>query len=669
MSFKKTMIILAGAIATLTSCNTTAQRESNDGFRYLIDEFADIKIMRYQIPGWEELTLQQKEYLYHLSEAAKYGRDILWDQNFKHNLEIRHILEDILNKYEGDRECAEFKQFETYAKRVFFSNGIHHHYGEEKFIPECNIDYFGSLVKSSGITCENIDVLLEIIYSEDQFTHKRYTGTEKDILLASASNYYSNVTKEEALKFYAAQEDKNDPRPISYGLNSRLVKKNGKIYEEVYKIGGLYSEAISKIVEELEAAQKVAENDVQREYTAKLISYYKTGDLRTWDEYNVAWVEDTESDIDFVNGFIETYGDPLGMKASWESVVNFKDKKASQRTQLISENAQWFESNSPIDDRFKKKEVKGVSAKVINAVCLGGDCFPAPPIGINLPNADWIRKEHGSKSVTIENITFAYDQAALESPKSMIGEFAWDQKEIERAKEFGSLTSNLHTDLHECLGHGSGQLLEGTSPNALGEYSSTLEEARADLFALYYIADPKMVELGLLPDKDAYKAEFDSYIRNGLATQLVRIDLGKTITESHMQNRQLIALWCYEKGKDEKVIEKRVRDSKTYFVINDYDKLRELFGELLCEMQRIKSEGDYAAGKEIVERYAVNIDPELHKEIKERYETLNLKPYGGFVNPEIVPVVENGAVTDYKVTYPDNYLEQMLQYGKKYRTL
>ena len=511
--------------------------------------------------------------------------------------------------------------------------------------------------------------ILNIIYDSELYSHKRYTGTEKDILMASASNYYDGVTKEEAIRFYAKMEDKNDPTPISYGLNSRLVKRNGRIFEEVYKIDGLYGAAIAKIVEELEAAQKVAENETQRDYTAKLIEYYKTGNLRTWDEYNVAWVRDTQSDIDFVNGFIETYGDPLGMKASWESVVNFKDKEASKRTEIISDNAQWFEDNSPVDDRFKKKEVKGVSAKVITAVCLGGDCFPATPIGINLPNADWIRKDHGSKSVTIENITYAYDQAALESPKSMLGEFAWNEQEIERAKEFGSLTSNLHTDLHECLGHGSGQLLEGTSPNALGEFSSTLEEARADLFALYYIGDPKMVELGLLPDKDAYKAEFDSYIRNGLATQLVRIDLGKTITESHMQNRQLIALWCYEKGKDENVIEKKVRDGKSYFVINDYERLRELFGDLLAEMQRIKSEGDYAAGREIVERYAVNIDPELHKEIRDRYETLNLKPYGGFVNPEIVPVIEEGVVKDYIVEYPDNYLEQMLQYGKKYRTL
>lgn len=666
MSFKKTMMILAGAVVTLSSC---CNSQTEDKFKFLIDEFADVKIMRYQIPGWESLTLQQKEYLYHLSEAAKYGRDILWDQNFKYNLQIRTILEDIINNYQGDSQSADYQDFLTYAKRVFFSNGIHHHYGEEKIIPQCSKEYFASLLNERQVDAQVADEILEIIYSEDLYTHKRYTGTEKDILLASASNYYDGVTKDEAIRFYAKMEDKNDPTPISYGLNSRLVKRNGRIYEEVYKADGLYGAAITKIVEELEAAQKVAENDTQRAYTAKLIEYYKTGDLRTWDEYNVAWVQDTESDIDFVNGFIETYGDPIGMKASWESVVNFKDKEASKRTEIISNNAQWFEDNSPVDDRFKKKEVKGVSAKVITAVCLGGDCFPATPIGINLPNADWIRKDHGSKSVTIENITYAYDQAALESPKSMLGEFAWDEKEIERAKEFGSLTSNLHTDLHECLGHGSGQLLEGTSPNALGEFSSTLEEARADLFALYYIGDPKMVELGLLPDKDAYKAEFDSYIRNGIATQLVRIDLGKTITESHMQNRQLIALWCYEKGKPENVIEKKIKDGKTFFVINDYEKLRELFGDLLAEMQRIKSEGDYAAGREIVEKYAVNIDPELHKEIKERYETLNLKPYGGFVNPEIVPVIEEGVIKDYIVEYPDNYLEQMLQYGKKYRTL
>ena len=464
--------------------------------------------------------------------------------------------------------------------------------------------------------------------------------------------------------------DPADKTPISYGLNSRLVKgPDGIIREEVYKVGGLYGPAIEKICEQLEMAAAVAENDAQKQYIASLVEYYRTGDLRLWDKYNIEWLSDTLGTVDFVNGFVEDYNDPLGRKATWEALVNFKDMEASRRTEIISANAQWFEDNSPVDQRFKKKEVKGVSAKVINAATLAGDCYPATPIGINLPNADWIRREHGSKSVTIANITAAYSKAAEESPRSMLSEFAWSEEEIALQKKYGSLTDDLHTDLHECLGHGSGQLLPGTSPNALGEFSSTLEETRADLFGLYYIADPKLVELGILPDMEAYKAQYASYIRNGIFTQFTRVELGRPNTEAHMQNRKLIADWCYEKGLKDNVIEKKVRDGKTYFVVNDYEALRGLFGELLAEIQRIKSEGDYKAGKALVEKYAVNIDPELHKEVRERYAALNLKPYGGFVNPTIVPVKKGGKVVDYRIDYTQGYMEQMLEYGHKYATL
>ncbi len=670
MKFFKTMLIFAGVGIIISSCgNKTQTNKETSDFKYLVDEFADIKIIRYQVPGWDELTLQQKEYLYHLSESAKYGRDIIWAQNFKENLNIRHALENIIENYAGDKESADYKEFIVYAKRVFFSNGIHHHYAEDKIIPGCSKDFFRTLLPIAKIEESQADEFLSIIYDADKYPQRKYTGSEKDLLLASAVNFYDNVTKQEAIDFYNKMRDPKDKTPISYGLNSKLVKKDGKIYEEVYKIGGLYGAALEKIVEELTAAKAVAENDVQKDYISKLISYYQTGDLKLWDEYNVAWVQDSQSDIDFVNGFVEDYNDPIGMKATWEGVVNFKNKEASKRTQIISDNAQWFEDNSPVDAKFKKKEVKGVSAKVITAVCLAGDSYPSTAIGINLPNADWIRKDYGSKSVTIENITNGYDKASEESPKSMLTEFAWDEAEIALIKEYGSLTNNLHTDLHECLGHGSGQLLPNTPSNALAEYSSALEESRADLFALYYIGDPKMVELGILPNEEAYKSEYISYIKNGLFTQFVRVDLGKTNTQAHMQDRKLIAEWCYKNGLDKNVIEKKVKDGKSYFVINDFKELRNLFGKLLAEMQRIKSEGDYKAGKELVETYAVNIDYNLHKEVKERYESLQLKPYGGFINPEIVPVEKDGKVIDYKLEYYTDYLKQMLDYGKKYATI
>ena len=658
------MITIAGMAAALVSCSDKAA--DNGDFKYLIDEFADLKIMRYQVPGWDELSLEQKEYVYHLSEAAKYGRDIIWAQNYKHNISIRKTLENILENYKGERSGADFKAFESYAKRVFFSNGIHHHYAEDKFFPECSKEYFQSLMEAVGAADAE---LLDIIYNPEIAPARKATG-DVDIVAESAVNFYEGVTRAEVEKLYAGMVDPKDKTPISYGLNSKVVKgADGKVYEDVYKVGGLYGTALEKICAELEKAAVVAENQTQKDYIADLVAYYRSGDLKLWDSYNVKWVKDTLGTVDFVNGFVEDYNDPLGRKATWEGLVNFKDNEASRRTELISENAQWFEDNSPVDSRFKKKEVKGVSAKVINVATLAGDCYPAAPIGINLPNADWIRREHGSKSVTIANLTSAYSKAAQESPKNMLGEFAWSDEEIAAEKKYGDITNDLHTDLHECLGHGSGQLLPETSPNALGEYSSALEETRADLFGLYYLADPKLVEIGILPDMEAYKAQYTSYIRNGIFTQFNRVELGKKNMEAHMQNRKLIADWCYEKGKAANVIEKKVRDGKTYFVVNDFEALRGLFGDLLAEVQRIKSEGDYAAGKALVETYAVNIDPELHKEVKERYAALGLKPYGGFINPEIVPVEKDGKVVDYQIVYNDNYLEQMLQYGKKYSTL
>ncbi len=660
------MITIAGMAAALVSCSDKAAKEGD--FKYLMDEFADLKIMRYQVPGWESLTLQQKEYVYHLAEAAKYGRDIIWMQNCRHNLQIRKVLENILENYEGDRASEDWKKFETYAKRVFFSNGIHHHYAEDKFFPECSQEYFQSLMTAVGEEAKCAE-LLPVIFDPAVYPARKLMGG-KDIVAESAVNFYEGVTRAEVEAFYAAMVDPSDKTPISYGLNSRVVKgTDGIVREEVYKVGGLYGPALEKICTELEKAAAVAENETQKSYIADLVAYYKSGDLKLWDDYNIKWVNDTLGTVDFVNGFVEDYNDPLGRKATWEGLVNFKDTEASLRTELISENAQWFEDNSPVDDRFKKSEVKGVSAKVINVAVLAGDCYPAAPIGINLPNADWIRREHGSKSVTIANLTSAYNMAAQESPKNLLSEFAWSEEEIAAEKKYGALTNDLHTDLHECLGHGSGQLLPETSPNALGEYSSALEETRADLFGLYYLADPKLVELGILPDMEAYKAQYSSYIRNGIFTQFNRVELGKKNMEAHMQNRKLIADWCYEKGLADNVIEKKVRDGKTYFVVNDFEALRGLFGDLLAEVQRIKSEGDYEAGKALVENYAVNIDPELHKEVLGRYASLGLKPYGGFLNPEIVPVEKNGEVVDYEIVYSDSYLGQMLEYGKKYATL
>lgn len=662
------MILTIGAAAALCSCSQGEKKTQDTDFHYLLDEFADLKVIRFRVPGWDNLSLRQKEYAYHLSEAAKLGRDITWDQYCKWNLPIRHVVEDILNEYEGDRECADFQNFTVYAKRLFFANGIHHHYSEDKFFPECPKEYFQSLMEAVG-DGEQATELLEVIYSPDIYPQRRSTSKTGDIVELSAVNFYDGVTREEVDKYYNSMMDPNDKTPISYGLNTKVVKEDGKVVEKPWKVGGIYGPALERICAELEKAAAVAETDLQKEAIGKLVEYYRTGDLKTWDDFNIDWVQDTVGTIDFINGFIEDYDDPLGRKATWEGYVNMKDSAASARTEILSANAQWFEDNSPVDPRFRKPHVKGVSAKVVDGITLAGATYPATPIGINLPNADWIRRDYGSKSVTIANITHAYDYAAQESPKSTLTEFAYDQAEIDAYKKFGSYTDEIHTDLHECLGHGSGQLLPGVSSTALGEYQSTLEEARADLFGLYYMADPKMVELGIISDAEAYKPAYSNYIRNGLFVQFTRVELGKQNTEAHMQNRKLIAEWCYEKGAGRGVIEKKMRDGKTYFVINDYEALRGLFAELLAEIQRIKSEGDYAAGKNLVETYAVNIDPQLHKEVLDRYAALNLKPYGGFVNPDIVPVEKDGKVVDYKIVYVDNYLQQQLDYGKKYRTL
>ena len=685
MKLYKMILLLAGAAAA-AGCSRKAPEEA--AFKYTIDQFADLKIMRYQVPGWESLTLRQKEYAFHLAEAAKFGRDITWDQYCRYNLPIRHAIEDILNNYGGTRSGEEWDNFLVYAKRVFFSNGIHHHYAEDKFFPACSREYFASLLEdvsgdgnlavegetrwtgAEGLSL-NASEMLDIIYDPDIYPQRRSTDRTKDIVASSAVNFYGEgVTRSEVDAFYAAQARPGDPHPVSYGLNSKVVRENGRLVEKKWKVGGIYSAAIERICRELRMAREFAENELQKEGIDALIAYYENGDLRTWDEYNILWVKDSLGIVDYTNGFIEDYDDPLGRKATWEAIVNVKDSAASARTEVLSANAQWFEDNSPVDPRFKKAVVKGVTAKVINAVALSGACYPSTPIGINLPNADWIRKEYGSKSVTIANITHAYDEAALENPRSVLSEFAWDQAEIDLVKKYGDFMDEIHTDLHECLGHGSGQLLPGVSSTALGEYQSALEEARADLFGLYYCADPKMVELGIVPDKDAYKAEYSSYIRNGIMTQFTRVELGRQNTEAHMQNRELIAMWCYEKGAADKVIEKKVRDGKTYFVVNDHEALRGLFAQLLAEIQRIKSEGDYAAGKALVDGYGTDIDPVLHKEVRERYEALNLKPYGGFVNPEITPVRgEDGRIVDFELSYPDDYLGQQLYYGERYRTL
>ena len=643
-----------------------------------MEQFADLQILRYRVPGFEDLSLKQKELVYYLTEAALQGRDILFDQNGKYNLTIRRMLEAVYTGYNGDKNTPDFKAMEVYLKRVWFSNGIHHHYGSEKFVPGFTPEFFRQAVQSvdaatlplaEGQTVEQLcEEVFPVIFDPKVMPKRVNQAAGEDLVLTSACNYYDGVTQQEAEDFYNALKNPQDETPVSYGLNSRLVKEDGKIQEKVWKVGGLYGQALEKIVYWLKKAEGVAETPEQKAVIAKLMDFYETGDLKTFDEYAILWVKDLNSRIDFVNGFTESYGDPLGMKASWESLVNFKDLEATRRTELISGNAQWFEDHSPVDGQFKKEKVKGVSAKVITAAILAGDLYPATAIGINLPNANWIRSQHGSKSVTIGNITDAYNKAA--HGNGFNEEFVYSDAELQLIDKYADVTDELHTDLHECLGHGSGKLLPGVDPDALKAYGSTIEEARADLFGLYYVADPKLVELGLTPSADAYKAQYYTYLMNGLMTQLVRIEPGNNVEEAHMRNRQLIARWVYENGAAEKVVELVKKDGKTYVVINDYEKVRDLFGRLLAEIQRIKSTGDYAGAHDLVEAYAVKVDPALHAEVLERYKKLNLAPYKGFVNPKYEAVTDaNGTITDVTVTYDEGYAEQMLRYSKDYSTL
>ena len=665
--------------AALTALiSTTGAMAQNKTFNYNVDRFADIEVLRYQVPGFDELSLNQKKMVYYLTEAALQGRDILTDQNGKYNLQIRQLVEAVYTNFKGDRLSADFQGLELYLKQIWFGNGIHHHYSQDKFVPQFTQAFFDAQVKAlpkdklplcKGQTLDQMLTVLDRVIFDPTYMAKRVNQADgEDLIVTSANNLYEGVTQAEVEAYFNALKDPNDATPISYGLNTKVVKENGKVVEKPYKVGGLYSRAIVNIVYWLQKAAEVAERPAQKAYIEKLIEFYETGDLKTFDDYSILWAEETASDIDFINGFIESYGDPLGMTANWESIVNFRNNEASRRTSIISGNAQWFEDNSPVDPRFKKKNVKGVSAKVITAAILAGDSYPSTPIGINLPNSNWIRAAHGSKSVTLENITDAYDEASAGS--GMNEEFAYSNVEVEMMKKHLTLADKLHTDLHECLGHASGQLLPGVDPDALKAYGATLEEGRADLFALYYLGDPKLVELGIFDDPNAYQAEYYKYIMNGLLTQLTRIEPGKNIEESHMRNRKFISEWCLEKGKKDKVIQLVKRGGKTYVKINDYKKLRNLFGQLLKEVQRIKSEGDFEAGRKLVENYGVKVDPKIHKEILKRYEALNIAPYKGFVNPTYRPVYDNnGNITDVKVVYGENYIDQMLRYSRDYSPL
>lgn len=666
---------------SFSSCAPSPRKASGevapaDTFQYFVEQFADVRILRYQVPGFENLSTDQKKLVYFLSEAAKYGRDITFDQNNRYNLAVRRTLEHIVKTYPGDRNTASFQALMLYLKRVWFSNGIHHHYSNDKFMPGFSQEEFQYFVEASdwaafplpeGWTLSQLlKQLTPVIFDPEVFPRKINQTGEGDLVAGSATNFYEGVTEAEVLSYYASLRQPEDLSPISYGLNSKVVKTDGRLVERVWKSGGMYSEAIDRIVFWLEKACEVSASDHQRRVIETLISYYRSGDLKLFDEYNILWVKDTAS-VDFVNGFIEVYGDPLGLKGSWESLVNFRNDEATRRTRLISDYAQWFEDNSPMDDRFKKKEVKGVSAKVITVAQLGGDAYPATPIGINLPNADWIRKEYGSKSVTIENITYAYDQVAAGS--GLLEEFTLDERERELARQWGSLAGNLHTDLHECLGHGSGQLLQGVSSDALKNYHSPLEEARADLFALYFMGDPKMIEIGLMPTLDVAWSEYSAYMKNGLLTQLSRIEPGKDIQQAHMRCRKLIAEWCLEKGAPGKIVEKIQHEGKTYVRVNDPEKLRRLFGELLSEIQRIKSTGDYEAGKYLVETYGVKVEPALHREVLDRYARLNIAPYSGFINPVLKPVFQGEEIVDVRIEYPNDYIRQHLEYSTEYSVL
>ena len=657
----------AALVAAAAAVPAMAQEKP---FDYHVDRFADIEVLRYKVPDFENLTLNQKLLVYYLTEAAINGRDILWDQNGELNLQLRPVLETIYVNYKDDRNAADFKNFETYLKQVWFGNGIHHHYSTDKFVPKFPRAFFEEQFKANNLGDEaKMNLLAEAIFNPTLYAKRVNQADGQDLIRTSANNLYDNtVTQKEVEDYYAALKDTTDLTPISYGLNARVAKVDGKVVEQRYKLGGLYSDAIAKIMENLLRAREYAENPAQKDIIDKLVEFYGSGDLTTSDDYSIARAEDTKSKVDFVNGFIESYGDPLGMTGSWESIVNFRNDKASHRTEIISSNAQWFEDHSPIDPRFRKEKVKGVSAKVITAAILAGDSYPSTPIGINLPNANWIRAAHGSKSVTIENITEAYDAAA--HGNGFNEEFVIDKPTAKLLDEYLFITDNLHTDLHECLGHGSGKLLPGVDPDALKEHGSTLEEARADLFALYYLADPKLIELGLLDNPDAYKSEYYKYMLNGLMTQLMRIEPGKDIEEAHMRNRQLIAAWALEHGKKDKVVELVKKNGKTFVKINDYKALRNLFGELLREVQRIRSTGDYEAGRRLVLDYGVKVDPKLHKEVLKRYSHLNIAPYKGFVNPVYTPVRDaEGNITDIRVTYTEDYPAQMLRYSRDYSPL
>ena len=658
------------AAAICTGATLSSMAKNNDDFNYVVDRFADLQVLRYKVPDFENLSLRQKMLVYYLTEAALNGRDILWDQNGKHNLAIRGMLENVYTDYRGKRDDKEFRAFEKYLKQVWFGNGIHHHYSTDKFVPEFSRTWLETHVAELpvGKRPTNAGELMEVIFNPGVMAKRVNQAEGQDLIVTSANNLYDGVTQQEVEDYYAAVKDTTLAEPPSYGLNARVVKKNGKVQEEVYKIGGLYDSAIRRIVENLNKAAEYAESPAQKAVIEKLVEFYTTGDLRAFDDYSILWVEDTASKVDFINGFIESYGDPLGMTGAWEGMVNFKNDKASHRTEVISDNAQWFEDHSPVDPRFRKEKVKGVSAKVITAAILAGDAYPSTPIGINLPNANWIRAAHGSKSVTIENITQAYDEAS--QGNGFNEEFIDDAATRKLVEDYLFVTDNLHTDLHECLGHGSGRLLPGVDPDALKAHGSSLEEARADLFALYYLADPKLVELGLLDSPDAYKAQYYHYMLNGLLTQLMRIEPGKDVEEAHMRNRKLIAEWALEKGAPDKVVELVKKDGKTFVHINDYEALRSLFGQLLGEIQRVRSEGDYEAGRDLIERYAVKVDPVLHKEVLDRYATLDIAPYKGFVNPVYTLVKdENGNTVDVKVDYGEGYADQMLRYSRDYSPL
>ena len=656
---KKTLFIVGVCALALASCQTKTEKP----FNYTVDKFYDLEILRYQVPGFDELTLQQKTLAYYLSEAALQGRDILYDQNGRYNLRIRRAMEALYLNFAGDKQSEEFLLLEKYLKRVWFSNGIHHHYSEDKFLPEFTEAWYRQACAEAGLTVD--EELLPVIFDPTVMPKRTNQAAGQDLVLTSAGNYYEGVTQAEAEAYYAAHKD-NSPEPKWIGLNSKLTKENGEVVEKTYKVGGMYSEALEKVVYYLQKALPFAENDQQRQVIEKLIEFNQTGDLQAFNEYCIAWVRDLDSRVDFVNGFTETYTDPLGITGTWESLVNFKDMEATKRTAIISENAQWFEDNSPTDPRFKKEEVKGVSAKVITAVILAGDCYPATPIGINLPNANWIRKEYGSKSVTIDNLMHAYNEAA--KGNGFNEEFMVSEEIRKAYNQYGAMCGDLHTDLHECVGHGSGKLLPGVSKDALKEHASTIEEARADLFGLYYMADPKLVELGLLPNEHAYESYYYQQMMNGLMTQLVRIEPGKDIEEAHMRNRQLIAMWVYKHADG--AVEIIEREGKHYLQINDYAEVRRLYGELLKEIQRITSEGDYAAAKAMVEDYAVKVEPTLHNEILARYAKLNLAPYKGFVNPVYTPVFDaEGNITDVTLDYTEGYVEQHLRYSRDYSWL